>query len=85
ALIKIPDHVYEPTPSPSCPSGTRGRTGVFEMLQIDRDIEHVILTKPSERAIYDTARAKGMLTMKDDAIVKAFNGVIPFGEVNNII
>ena len=85
ATIKIPDHVYDVAPSPSCPSGTRGRTGVFEMLKIDRDIEHIILTNPSEQAVYEAARAKGMLTMKDDAIVKAFSGVIPFGEVNNII
>ncbi|OGZ07982.1 MAG: hypothetical protein A2942_02275 [Candidatus Lloydbacteria bacterium RIFCSPLOWO2_01_FULL_50_20] len=85
AKIKIPDHVYDPAPSPSCPSGTRGRTGVFEMLKIDRDIEHIILTNPSEQAVYEAARAKGMLTMKDDAIIKAFNGVIPFGEVSNII
>ena len=85
AMIKVPDHVYDAIPTASCPSGTRGRTGVFEMLKIDRDIEHVILTNPSEQAVYDAARAKGMLTMKDDALVKAFNGVIPFGEVNNII
>lgn len=85
AMIKIPDHVYEPAPSPLCPSGTRGRTGVFEMLKIDRDIEHIILTNPSEQAVYEAARARGMLTMKDDAIIKAFNGIIPFGEVNNII
>ncbi|MDO8521646.1 MAG: ATPase, T2SS/T4P/T4SS family [bacterium] len=83
--LKIPDHVYEPLPSPTCPSGTRGRVGVFEMLVMDRDIEHVILTNPSEQAVYDTARAKGMLTMKDDALRKAFAGVIPFVEVNNII
>ena len=65
--------------------GMRGRTGVFEMLKIDRDIEHIILTNPTEQAVYEAARAKGMFTMKDDAIFKAFSGVIPFSEVNNII
>jgi type IV pilus assembly protein PilB len=85
ATIKIPDNVYEAVPSPTCLSGTKGRTGVFEMLKIDRDIEHVILTNPSEQGVYDAARAKGMLTMKDDALIKAFKGVIPFSEVNNII
>jgi len=85
AMIKIPDHVYEPAPTATCPSGTRGRTGVFEMLKIDADIEHVILTNPTEEAVYAAARAKGMLMMKDDAIKKAFAGVIPFSEVNNII
>ncbi|OGZ08367.1 MAG: hypothetical protein A3C93_02780 [Candidatus Lloydbacteria bacterium RIFCSPHIGHO2_02_FULL_54_17] len=83
--LKVPDQVYEPAPTASCPSGTRGRTGVYEMLKMDRDIEHVILTNPSEQAVYDVARAKGMLTMKDDALRKAFAGIIPFEEVNNII
>ncbi len=83
--IIIPDHVYEAAPSPSCPSGTKGRTAVFEFLKMDRDLEHVILTNPVEQAVYEAARAKGMLTMKDDAILKAFEGIIPFEEINNII
>jgi type IV pilus assembly protein PilB len=83
--IVIPDHVYEAVPSPSCPSGTKGRTAVFEFLKMDRDLEHVILTNPVEQAVYEAARAKGMLTMKDDALMKAFSGVIPFDEINNIV
>jgi type IV pilus assembly protein PilB len=84
-LITIPDTVYEAIPSPACPSGTKGRTAVFEFLKMDRDLEHIILTNPVEQAIYDAARAKGMLMMKDDALLKAFAGIIPFDEVNNII
>lgn len=83
--IAIPDHVYEAVPSPACPSGTKGRTAVFEFLKMDRDLEHVILTNPVEQAVYEAARAKGMLTMKDDALMKAFSGVIPFDEINNIV
>ena len=83
--IKIPDTVYEAIPSPSCPSGTKGRTAVFEFLKMDKDLEHIILTNPVEQAVYEAARKKGMLTMKDDAIMKAFSGVIPFEEINNIV
>lgn len=83
--MMIPDHVYEAKPSPTCPSGTKGRTGVYEFLQIDRELEHVILTNPVEQAVSEMARKKGMFTMKDDALDKAFRGVIPFEEVNNII
>ena len=83
--MTIPDHVYEAKPSPTCPSGTKGRTGVYEFLQIDRELEHVILTNPVEQAVSEMARKKGMFTMKDDALDKAFRGVIPFEEVNNII
>lgn len=83
--IIIPDQVYEAVPSPTCPSGTKGRTAVFEFMEMDRDLEHIILTNPVEQAVYEAARAKGMLTMRDDAILKAFQGVIPFDEINNIL
>ena len=83
--IVIPDNVYEAIPSPTCPSGTKGRTPVFEFLEMDRDLEHIVLTNPVEQAVSEVARAKGMLTMKDDALLKAFQGVIPFEEINNIV
>ena len=57
----------------------------MEFLKMDRDLEHVVLTNPVEQAVYEAARAKGMLTMKDDALKKAFEGVIPFEEINNIV
>ena len=85
STLTIPDHVYEAIPSPTCPSGTKGRTPVFEFLKMDKDLEHVVLTNPVEQAVYEMARKKGMLTMKDDAILKAFQGVIPFEEINNIV
>ncbi len=83
--IAIPDHVYEATSSPTCPSGTKGRTPVMEFLKMDQDLEHIVLTNPVEQAVYQAARAKGMLTMKDDALKKAFDGIIPFEEINNIV
>jgi len=83
--IVIPDHVYEAAPSPMCPSGTKGRTAVVEFLKMDRELEHVVLTNPVEQAVYAMARSKGMLTMKDDALIKAFEGTIPFEEINNIV
>lgn len=83
--IVIPDNVYEAVPSPTCPSGTKGRTPVFEFLEMDRDLEHIVLTNPVEQAVSEAARAKGMLTMKDDALLKAFQGIIPFEEINNIV
>ncbi len=85
STLTIPNHVYEAMPSPTCPSGTKGRTPVFEFLKMDKDLEHVVLTNPVEQAVYEMARKKGMLTMKDDAILKAFQGVIPFEEINNIV
>lgn len=83
---KIPkfEHVYEAHPGPDCPNGTRGRLAVFEILRMDKDIEHVVLTTPVEEKVYAAARAKGMITLREDAIIKALSGQIPFDEVNGL-
>lgn len=81
--IVMGQNVFEAAASPSCPNGTRGRTAVFEILQMDKEIEKLILSSPSESAIYTVAREQqGMLSMKEDAIMKAFEGIVPFEEVN---
>ena len=82
--IVYPSEVLALSPSPDCPSGTRGREAVIEMFKMDSDIEKVILKSPVESEIYKVVRNKGMLTMKEDAILKAFNKKIPFEEVNNL-
>ena len=83
-LIPKKDFLYGVAAGPDCPNGTRGRLGVFEMLKVDEDIEHIILTDPTEEKIFTAARAKGMLTMKEDAIIKALGGSVPFEEVNTL-
>ena len=67
-----------------CPSGIKGREAVFEMYEMDRDIEKVILNNPVESAIYDEVRKKGMITMKEDAMIKAMKKIIPWEEVNSL-
>ena len=81
--IVIKDQMYETVPSPECPTGTKGRIAVFEMFKVDKEMQDVILKNPIDSAIYKTARAKGMLMMREDAMLKAINGIIPFTEVYN--
>ncbi len=73
---------YHAVPTEECPNGTRGRTAVFEILRMNKDIEQVVLKEPVEEKVYAAARAGGMLTMREDAIIKALAGEIPFEEVN---
>ncbi|MEK7114174.1 MAG: GspE/PulE family protein, partial [Patescibacteria group bacterium] len=75
---------YHATPTADCPNGTRGRTAVFEILRMDKKLEQVVLKEPIEEKIYAAARAGGMLTMREDAIIKALAGEIPFEEVNTL-
>ena len=78
------DTVYKAMATPDCPNGTRGRTAVFEILRMDKELEHVVLTNPVEEAILEIARKKGMYTMREDAIMRALSGEIPFEEVNTL-
>ncbi len=85
-LARVPkaDVVYGIAPSASCPSGTRGRVGVFEFLQTTKDLERAILEHPIEDELFKVARAQGMFTMREDAIIKMLRGSIPFEEVNTL-
>jgi type IV pilus assembly protein PilB len=76
--------IYGIAPSATCPNGTRGRIGVFELLPTSKELERVILEKPIEEELYTVARKAGMFTMKEDAIMKMLDGVIPFEEVNTL-
>ncbi len=75
---------YEAIPTPECPSGTRGRRPVFEILSVDKEIEKIILSEPTEPRIWEAVRRKGMISLKEDAMVKCMDGSVPFQEVNTL-
>jgi len=83
---KLPpfENFYHASPTGECPTGTRGRIGVFEILLMNDKIEQVLLTEPNEEKVYSAARASGMLTMRETAIIKALSGEIAFEEVNTL-
>ena len=80
----IPDTLYEAKPTEECPNGLRGRLAVFELLPMNAELEHQVLTDPTEEKVQQVARRNGMLTMKEDAILKSFEGKIPFTEANKL-
>ncbi len=80
--VKLGKNMYEIAPTPGCPSGVSGRAAIMEVLEINPEIQAVILKNPTEQEIWKIARRNGMLTMKEDAIMKAFDRIIPFEEVN---
>jgi len=82
--IKFSDTVMKIKPTADAPKGTRGRAAVLEMFAMDKEIEAAILKDPTEANIRTIARSKGMLSVKEDAIIKAFERKIPFEEVNKL-
>ncbi|PIR57891.1 MAG: hypothetical protein COU71_01675, partial [Parcubacteria group bacterium CG10_big_fil_rev_8_21_14_0_10_38_31] len=84
SAIKFPDKIYQALPSSSCPRGTRGRAAVFEMFEKTKEIEEAIVNNPVENEIMVKARKGGMLTMREDAVLKVFNGTIGFEEIYKV-
>lgn len=84
STLPFTKEVYEISPTPECPNGVKGRRAVMEVLEMDKDIEAIILKNPTEIEITRIARRKGMLTMKEDAILKAMGREIPFEEINTL-
>ncbi len=82
--IKIPKDIYQAMPSVTCPRGTSGRTGVFEVLKMTSDLEHIILTEASENLIIKEARKQGMITMQEDGILKVIDGKISLDQLSEV-
>lgn len=71
-------------PNATSASGLKGRVPVFEVLTFKSDIQEAVLHKKSEEEIWQLARAKGYMTMKEDAVIKSIAGIIPFTEINEL-
>ena len=80
----IPDKVYDPQPTATCPSGMRGRMAVFEVLEMSSAIEKIVLDNPVDSKLWAAARSQGMLTVREDALRKAFDKKIPYSEVETL-
>ncbi len=65
-------------------TGYKGRTGVFEVLEVDTAMRAVLLTTPTETAVTATALASGMVSLRAAAVEKARAGLITFEEAARV-
>ncbi|MFH1430425.1 MAG: GspE/PulE family protein [Candidatus Uhrbacteria bacterium] len=63
-------------------TGYKGRVGIYEILIMSKEIEDVVLSgKVSEYQMAELAQKAGMVTMVQDGILKALDGVTSIEEV----
>lgn len=62
-------------------SGYLGRTGIFELLEVDDELRNLITAKAPYKVIANTARQKGMRMLRDDGMTKARAGITTLEEV----
>jgi len=66
-------------------TGYKGRIGIYEILPIDKDIENAILEKKSIADTLDLATKKGMITMRQDGIIKALMQITTMQEIDKAV
>ena len=82
--LPLEKDLYTVQPTKDAPSGMKGRAAILEMFKVDKEIEKIILEDPTEQNIYAAARKKGMITLREAAILKGFEGIVPFSEINEL-
>ena len=65
-------------------TGYKGRTGIFEVLEIDEEVEKMIVQSATTEQIQRLAQERGMLTMIDDGFFKTVQGMTSLEEVMRV-
>ncbi|MEK9194695.1 MAG: ATPase, T2SS/T4P/T4SS family, partial [Patescibacteria group bacterium] len=83
--FKTPYIIYHPEPNPSCRickgKGVAGRIAIFEIFRMTRELGDLINAGFTEGKLWDEAKRQGMVTLRQDGIIKALEGKVFFEEV----
>jgi type IV pilus assembly protein PilB len=93
-IAKLPEDVrskliykepYQIFHSPGCPAckgkGTAGRIAIFEIMKMTRELEKIIASNPTEADVVDEGERQGMITLRQDGILKVLDGLVSIEEV----
>jgi len=79
--LKIP----KPKGCPSCGNtGYNGRVGIYELFQVDDEMENFLIGSPSIADLNKKAIEKGMVTMRQDGFVKVLEGITTIEEIKRV-
>ena len=74
--------VFEPNGCDKCSrTGYKGRRALFEVLEVDEDIEGAIVRRENATQIRNLSLSKGMKTLREDGWAKVFAGVTSVNEI----
>jgi len=83
--IEQPLELYEPVGCEKCRNkGTKGRIAIFEMIEMTKELENIVLSGMSEAKLMTEMKRQGMVTLRQDGLIKALEGIVNFKEVIDI-
>jgi type IV pilus assembly protein PilB len=62
-------------------SGYKGRTGLYEVMEVDDELRELILVGASALELKKKAIERGMITLRRSGLIKAMNGIVTLEEV----
>ena len=61
--------------------GIAGRIAIFEILEMTRELADIIAAGAGENKIVEEAKRQGMVTLRQDGLLKATQGLVAIEEV----
>ncbi|MCX6752921.1 MAG: GspE/PulE family protein [Candidatus Nomurabacteria bacterium] len=80
---KIP--MYKPIKTEEFPDGYKGRLGIHEVLKVSNVLKEMIIKGSSTDELEVQAKKEGMMTMLEDGIFQAVNGLTTIEEVLRVV
>ncbi len=70
--------------TPQSPRGYSGRAGLYEVMDVNEDIQNLIVKRSTSAEIQRLAVSQGMVTMRQDGYLKSLQGLTTLEEVNRV-
>ena len=76
--------LYEAVGCADCTEGFKGRTGIYQVMPMNDEIQSIILAGGNVQQLTDAAQAAGVSDLRQSALLKVKNGVTSLAEINRV-
>ncbi len=81
-LLKVGDSVYDSVGCNACNNlGYKGRIGLYELLEVTKDVREVIAKNVTADQLLSVARKNGLVLLMEDGMIKLRTGMITLDEL----
>ncbi len=76
--------LYEAVGCPDCTEGYKGRTGIYQVMPMNEEIQTIVLKGGNMLQIGEAAQRSGIRDLRQSALLKAKNGITSLAEINRV-
>ena len=76
--------LYDAVGCPHCNEGYKGRTGIYQVMPMTEEIQHIVLEGGNALQIAAAAQTSGVRNLRESALLKVVSGVTSLAEINRV-